>query len=336
MNSLLSFPPDHVLERTIRLAQAVVCVALLLSDSSRTVFADEQQAPSSGIEHSSESQIGSVAHNRSKDIEHSPHVPEQYQLVWNEEFDGSQLDHQKWGYRSEGQSSDGSGCSKLCRKSVSLDGKGNLVLKTREVDGQLHTSMISTNDKFEPVYGYFESRIQFQRLQGHHGAFWLKPRSFGKYPGDPGRSGVEVDIAEFFGKGRYDGGLGINLYWKNENNSLASINARLKLKDLLPVLMTSQSSENSDYKEFCEGFHVFSCKWTPKGYSFFVDGHKLFETNEGVSHQGQPIILSLLSHKWETDKLERSSLKSDAMFVDYVRVYQECPNSIGALPRETR
>ena len=253
----------------------------------------------------------------------SPFVPDGYLMIWHDEFNATELDISKWGYRREGQSSDGSGVSVLSRNCVSLDGRGHLQIATKEDDGVLQTGMISTNGTFEPVYGYFEARIRFQRQQGHHGAFWLKPSSYGKFPGDPGRSGVELDIAEFFGSGRRDRGMGVNIYWKNKDGEIDRCTTQ---PDLTPILSTTSSEVGLNQKELCDHFHVFNLLWSSTHYEFSVDGHKILTTEDGLSHQGQPIILSLLSHKWESGKFDRDN-RDDAMLVDYVRVYQVDTNS---------
>ena len=269
-------------------------------------------------------QVVAAEEKHGQGVECGPFVPEGYSLVWQEEFDGPDLDLSKWGFRSEGKSSDGSGRSILTRDGVSVNGSGCLRLSTGERDGTLQTCMVSTNDKFEPLYGYFESRIRFQRQQGHHGAFWLKPRSFGRYPGDPGRSGAEVDIIEFFGSGRSDGGLGLNIYWVGSDGT----NERIKGEAEIGSILAATAGEDGTHaKELCDDFHVFGLEWTPRLYTFFIDGHEVFSTGDGMSHQPQPIILSLLSHDWETDKLDRAKLDDD-MLVDYVRVYQKIQRDV--------
>lgn len=226
-------------------------------------------------------------------------APAGYKLVWSDEFEGHSLDTVKWEYRNLGDR-DG---AQVSRDAVSLDGKGHVVLTTFMRNALLHVGMIGTQRTFQARYGYFEARIRFQKLQGHHGAFWLQSPQYGKYLDDPGRSGAEIDVIEYFGAGRSDGGAALNIYW----NPYSKPDRRgMKLSVSRPH----------------EEFHVYAVDWTPTGYQFFVDGKPVHFTREGLSHACQYMILSLLSSPWERRRLSIAALP-DAMLVDYVRVYAD-------------
>jgi beta-glucanase (GH16 family) len=226
-------------------------------------------------------------------------APQGYELVWRDEFDGERLDAAKWEVRQPGER-EGTVVSK---DAVALDGKGHLVLTTFQRDGTLHVGMVGTQRTFQARYGYFEARIRFQALQGHHGAFWLQSPTYGRHIDDPGRSGAEVDIVEYFGSGRWDGGGGINVYW-NPYPKPKTAGTRVRLSE-------------ADRR-----FRIYALHWTAEGYRFFVDGEPVFSTREGLSHRCQYLVLSLLSSAWERPRLPLGKLP-DAMLVDYVRVYAE-------------
>jgi beta-glucanase (GH16 family) len=234
-------------------------------------------------------------------------APPGYRLVFSDEFDGAALDMAKWEHRQLG---DREG-TQVSKDSVALDGKGNLVLSTMLQNGLLHVGMIGTQRTFQARYGFFEARIRFQRLQGHHGAFWLQSPLYGKHLDDPGRSGAEIDVIEYFGSGRSDGGAAVNVYW---NPYPKPKNARMQLAVARPH----------------EEFHVYAVHWTAQGYEFLVDGKPVFSTKEGLSHACQYMILSLLSSPWERRRLPVAALP-DAMRVDYVRVYAD-PGRAGDCP----
>jgi hypothetical protein len=52
---------------------------------------------------------------------------------------------------------------------------------------------------------------------------------------------------------------------------------------------------------------------------FRIDGVITFRTSQGVSHQPQYLILSMLSSDWELPSMPS---KTSPMFVDWVRVWQ--------------
>jgi len=244
-------------------------------------------------------------------IKHSRSVPKGYTLVWNDEFEGKELDLSKWEYRYPGER-DGAVISK---DAVSLDGKGNLLLTTTIKDGKPSTGMVGTQKTFQKAFGYFEARIRFERAQGQHGAFWLQSANYGKVIDDPAACGAEIDIVEFFGSGRPDGGVSCTVFWNPYPNPKK---ATQKIDVIGPL--NSSSQPGRPRSEICDDFHLFSLLWTKEGYQFFIDGAGVYGTAEGLSQCEQYIVLSVLSSEWERSKLDPMTLP-DSMTVDYVRVY---------------
>jgi len=89
-----------------------------------------------------------------------PSVPQgkTWKMVWHDEFDGTKLDTTKWVYRPDGKRKDGW----WNRKAVSLDGKGNLVIKTYKDGDKVIDGCIVTQGKFEHTFGYYVARIRVQ------------------------------------------------------------------------------------------------------------------------------------------------------------------------------
>jgi beta-glucanase (GH16 family) len=243
----------------------------------------------------------------------SPYVPDGYGLVWSDEFNGKALDTRKWQYRQLGKRES----ALITKESVSLDGKGFLRLTTFKRGGTIHTGMIGTQGLFQQKYGYFEARIKFARLQGQHGSFWLQSPTYGKFLDDPGRSGAEIDIIEYFGAGRKDRGAAVNVYWNPYKPK--PVRAGPKTLDLDAILGKAAKSDEAA-RELSDDFHVYALLWTSKEYVFTIDGNEVYRTGEGLSHQPQYLVLSLLCSDWERKRLDDSKLP-EAMVVDYVRVY---------------
>jgi len=92
-----------------------------------------------------------------------------WKLFWNDEFDGDKLDETKWDIPPDAPRRD----AWWMRKAISLDGGGNLVIRTfkdfdRYVDG-----CVRTLGRFEHSFGYYVARIKLQEQPGHWSAFWL-------------------------------------------------------------------------------------------------------------------------------------------------------------------
>ncbi len=225
-----------------------------------------------------------------------PGIPvAEYELVWADEFEGGELDLSKWEYRQLGPRRDGVNVA----ESVALDGEGHLVLTTRQVGDAYHTAMIGTEGTFQTTYGYFECRAKLQEQVGHWSAFWLQSPTIGQEVGNPGSSGVEVDIFEYLR--RWGDEVVFNLHWDGYGAAHQATGGRATIPGL------------------SAGWHTFGVEWTGEGYVFFVDGVERWRTDRVVSHRSQYMILSLEVGRWAGD-ISAATLP-DSLLVDYVRVY---------------
>jgi hypothetical protein len=227
-----------------------------------------------------------------------------YGLFWSDEFEGDALDFKKWDYRGLGPRRDAINV----KDTVSLDGKGHLVLTTRRTGDKYHTAMISTQGKFETAFGYFECRIKLQRQIGHWSAFWLQSPTLGQPVGNPNKAGAEIDIFEYL-RNRGDK-VQHTLHWDGYGESHKS------------------AQKIAEVPNLTQGRHTVGFLWTPTHYAFYVDGKETWRTDQGVSHRPQYMILSLEVGKWAGD-ISKAELP-DHLYVDYVRVYKE----VTAKPRE--
>ena len=247
--------------------------------------------------------------------------PNGYSLIWNDEFNGNTLDLTKWAYRYTDKyitiDTLKNGMVVYVNhspKSVSLNGAGLLSIKTFLSNDTLYTGMIATQNLFEQKYGYFEARVKFEKLQGHHGSFWLQSPTYGNPINDPATAGTEIDDIEFFGSGRSDRGATCGVYW-NPYSKPAHVGTTI---NLTPIIGPSPA-------ELCDDFHKFGLLWTDSAYTYYIDGHQVFTTNLGISKRTEYLLLSLSCSSWEAPRLD-PNLLPDSMIVDYVRVY--APSSV--------
>lgn len=242
----------------------------------------------------------------------SSHVPDEYELVFFDEFATEGLNTANWRHRyNEGHQY---GVGFASRGSVEQPGDGYLYLTTRYENEQLLTGMLRSQQQFQ--YGYFEARIRFQQLQGHHGAFWLQSETYGQIVGNPGQSGAEIDIIEFFGNGRIPTDAKQNVYYDPYLSSEERAAGKKQPGDEFEVFYRN----NHDGIELSEDFHVFGLLWTEQEYIFFIDGVETWRTSAGLSHIEEYIVLSLAASEWENN-VRDVALFPDQMLIDYVRVY---------------
>ena len=236
-------------------------------------------------------------------------APAGYKLAWADEFDGASLDASKWVCWLPGKRHDAMNTA----DAISVT-NGCLVITTYQEGGTNYTGMVSTRDKFMPVRGYWEARIEFRESPGMWSAFWLQSPTMGHPPDDPVKAGVEIDIIEHRAVakngGRLDGTVQHTLHWNgygkyHQSTNHATIDDKLK-----------------------SGFHVYGFEWTESEYKFYVDGRVTWTVNQPISQSPEFLILSSEIHdaSWagyipKEGYGDRATSRTK-MLVDYVRYYK--------------
>lgn len=231
------------------------------------------------------------------------YVPERYELVWSDEFDGTELDRSKWTHRGVGPRRGGV----ISPESTYVDGDGHLIIATRRVGDEFHSGMVSTQRSFQIRYGYFEARVKFPVHGGQISSFWLQSPGNSGDSGPPESAGAEIDIVVFY-RGRLGGRATSAVHWGGYGDGHQRLNNRVIFDD------------GGDW-------HTFGLLWTESGYTFYTDGEKTWETSQAVSHVPEYIILSTIIGQRST-ALERVNLP-DRHMIDFVRVYAAADSGAG-------
>ena len=226
-------------------------------------------------------------------------IEKEYDLVWQDEFDGEKVDMNKWKYRSTGSKR---GIGIVRKKNCYLDGEGHFVIEATREDTNYYIGQMSTQDKFMPKFGYFECSAKMTTQIGPAPAFWLQSPVFGKPVGDTKTAGAEIDIFEYRRNKRL-GYVNHTVHWDGYGEHHQQEGVHRKVKNLE------------------EGYHTFGLEWTAKKYTFYVDGKKTWSCRKAPSHIPQYIILSLELNGWGGDPT--NSTFPDKVYYDYVRVYEK-------------
>jgi len=243
-------------------------------------------------------------------------VSDTWRVGFTDEFSGRSLG-KKWTYRQLGL------LSKVSGRQVSASSKaavqvrnGSLRLQVKanpDRAGHYLNGHISTESTYSFRYGVAAARVKFQRPRGAHGAFWSQSPTVNAFPGDPKKSGTEIDIGEYFGDGYPRGGLASYVYHYDKSGK------NIKDGDVLPRAVKAVGGSAA---AFWKKFHVYSVQWSPQGYVFRIDGTVTSVTDKAVSGRDQYLVLSLLSSDWELPDLDKKLLPG-TMKVDWVRVWQQ-------------
>lgn len=299
------------------------------SDESSSVSTSESTNSSTNdVDETSSSSAGSQSSSSNSDS-----IPEYdgYNLVWSDEFDGTQLDSSKWGYQI-GNGDWGWGNGELqyytsnSRNSSVADGILTITaMKDQSMGNFNYTSArITTSGKFSFAYGKIEARMSLPITQGMWPAFWLLPsvEGTGAYGGWP--SSGEIDIMErIMDQSKVDAGNDPTItssaihYYNNFGGNNHSI------------YQTSENHALSSVRDW----HVYGCEWTPDYIKTYIDEQTILIVARstwaqlpGLQNTSAPfdkpfyILLNLaVGGRVATPAPD---FVSDCMKVDYVRVYQ--------------
>ena len=225
-----------------------------------------------------------------------------YELVWEDDFNGTALDPKKWEVRGVGPR----GLGFVSPEAVKVE-EGHLKLSAFKRDGRILLGAVGTQNRFMTRYGFFECRAELQKSTGIWAAFWIQSTEISKGE-DPSTYGAEIDIMEFFKK------LGTDIVSHNVHWAYG------------PHQKTTHGMQ-SYLPGVSAGFHTFSLEWTPEKYVFFVDGYKFYEVTNGISNIPEYLILSMELPSELKDI--KDAVFPDVFTVDYVKVYKKANSPEG-------
>ncbi len=237
-----------------------------------------------------------------------------YDLVWSDEFNGSALDTTKWtghccvlgGGPSEVYP--GGYYSDSCIKVEN----GNLVLSIRKEDGSnaaypagWYFGAVDSSQSFNGTYGYYEIRAKVAKAVAGNSAFFLNNGNTMDET-KPQSAGAEIDIMESMRYGvAHEGSIENNVHYYDAGGH-QKLHARWVIVDGNPY----------------EEFHTYGLKWEKTGYTFYVDGKECRNTDFGLSHTPEYIVLDLMMRDFKTQSIDGDTAD---FVVDYVHVYQQTP-----------
>jgi len=185
-----------------------------------------------------------------------------WQCTFVDEFDGSELDADKWITQDTVLTGFRNGLTCYRGATNVAVRSGTLLLVARDLGEPIDCSnrygrfvtaytgaLVGTRGSFSQTYGRFEVRARFPtaRTPGVHGAFWMYPPkpTYGPWP-----ASGEIDVAE---------------WWSNDPTLV------------LPTLHYDGSSFHADSGWKCRvadvsTFHTYTVEWYPTTMRFFIDG----------------------------------------------------------------
>jgi beta-glucanase (GH16 family) len=240
-----------------------------------------------------------------------PPPPPSWRLVWQDEFDGPNIDESKWVYEVRGPGWVNNELQNYTNRrweNARIE-NGALVIEARRdfFGGEYSSARLKTAGRASWTYGRVEARLQVPTGYGTWPAFWMMPDNQSR--GWPACG--EIDVMEHVG---YD------------ENRIHSTTHSLRYNWRSP----SQRTASTFVPGATGGFHVYAVEWYPDRIEAFVDGVRYFTSpNDGGGDDSWPfnknfhIILNLaVGGDWGGARGVDPNIWPKRMTVDYVRVYQ--------------
>ena len=233
----------------------------------------------------------------------------EYQLVWSDEFNGTELDRTIWNVEVNGNGGGNNEHQYYLDSSENIevsDGTLKITALKKSYGGKSYTSgRINSNGKYTFKYGKIEARMKLPCFQGIWPAFWTLGANYNKV-GWP-KCG-EMDIMEAINS---ENQVYANLHWSYNGNQ------------------ADTQGGNAGIVSDRTQWHVYGMEWTEDSASFYVDG-KVFQTYD-ISKSAQMdvafnkeqfIIFNLaVGGTWPGHTIDDTKFPT-TMEVDYVRLYQ--------------
>ncbi len=233
-----------------------------------------------------------------------------YELVFEDEFEGTELDMDVWKSRCEGAGRAGFGSI----EQVSVeDGALKITGEYRE-DGPYGEGWYCGSVSLREWYtrGYFEIRMICAPSKGFWSAFWLQ--GDGSYHPETSKGGVgavEIDICEaFYGSVGKEDAYTPAMHLSGLNGST---------EDKIFSRNLGSFNGNNIYSEY----NTYGMMWTETEYIFYVNGVEATRTDfgDGICVNPEEVIVSLeLPHAVNIEGVSHDEVVD--MYVDYVRIYQ--------------
>ncbi len=239
-----------------------------------------------------------------------------WQLVWQDEFDGDEIDPDNWTYDIGGWGwGNGEAQYYTDRRENSRVENGLLVIEARQeqYEGSYYTSArLRTQGLQEFQYGRFEARLKVPEGAGLWPAFWMLGANFDEDAPDEANRWPhvgEIDVMEYLGREPnlifgtahgpgYSGGGGLTK-WNPQDQPIA------------------------------DDFHIYAVEWEPDEIRWYYDGEhyhtvdrELVGNREWVFDHEFFLIVNLAVGGQFPGPIDLDLEFPVHLYVDHVRVYQ--------------
>ncbi|MDO4766084.1 MAG: family 20 glycosylhydrolase [Eubacteriales bacterium] len=245
-------------------------------------------------------------------------------LVWSDEFDGDEIDEEKWNI-IEGMANHGAIYN---RGAVSIVKEGeNKYLSIRSKNYETTEALknavgydeydstplrphvtwssgrLESKNKFSFQYGRMATRAKVNDSRGIWPAIWMLCQD------ETGHD--EIDVLEYLGQDAHGA-------WATNHYGIWGKNK------------ASHGKEKINYEAWSQDFHVYEVEWNPQNIIWYIDGEEVFRTTQGKALDGMhsrpmfPILETQVGDGWvgKVDFSKQETKQDSQFLIDWIRVYQ--------------
>jgi len=242
-------------------------------------------------------------------------IDSSYKLVFDDEFNGTAVDKEKWNVLSSNTMGGGYTKDLFVPENASVAGGFLTLLSTQEpgTTRPYHVAFIFSKQSW--AYGYWEARAKMP-ANGHGlwPAFWMNHG--GTYP--------EIDILEWLGNGP-----------KTQYTTYHPVDDAKSTNGVgLGTAVTGP--------DYSAAFHVYGMWWQPGSITWYIDGVQVLQLTQGQKYKGTTVditstametILNSAVGGWNNNTVDASTVFPASYLVDYVHIYSNDPKVSAVTPQ---
>jgi len=240
---------------------------------------------------------------------------DEWVLTWSDEFDGEEIDTQKWEVLTRKKNYNGESQYYLPEQAAVVDGLLRITTTNEPYDGKAYRSA-RLESWFEQAYGRFEVRAKIPTTQGIWPAIWLLPRS------KPWPHGGEIDMMEHAGSRPH------------EVQSAYHFADAEGQHDHVYKVYTATGPDGEPVC-FPDDFHVYAVEWSPAQIVFYVDGEAFYRIGADevpISSTPMSVVLNTAVGGFFDGEPDETTRFPQYFDIDYVRVYSRADAPQDRLP----
>lgn len=238
-----------------------------------------------------------------------------YSLVFEDNFDGTELNTDAWRHRGVGARRMGfNAASQAAVKDGNLYITGEYLENGKYGEGW-YTGAVALNEKY--TRGYFEIRCICNKDKGFWSAFWLQATGspYDHILSNGGIDAVEIDIFEAMSAGEKT---------ESKRNTVVSTIHCNGVDDDVENIDSQSVGKFYVGNDIYSEYNTYGLKWTEDEYIFYINGVESGRSHfgKGVCINPEEVIVSLEIPDELPEGIASNKAYKTQMIVDYVKIYQ--------------